>query len=110
MNTNIFIDNNNEISHGKPLQEARELTQEEASFYYKGKDCFKVENNKLIDITSSEEYKNKQAQIQKEQNNLEIKTKLDELDRKSIRALRANETLKLAELEAEAVELRLQLQ
>lgn len=39
-----------------------------------------------------------------------IRRQLDQLDMRSIRALRANETERIADLEAEAVELRSQLQ
>lgn len=44
-----------------------------------------------------------------EQQRLEIKIQLEEIDRKTIRPLRAGETTRVAELEAEAVVLRQQL-
>lgn len=39
----------------------------------------------------------------------EIQVQLDEIDRKSIRSMRANEVVRIDELEAQAVELRSQL-
>ena len=39
----------------------------------------------------------------------EIQAQLDEIDRKSVRSMRANEVVRIDELEAQAVELRSQL-
>lgn len=86
-------------------------------------DFYKSLGMKELDVTQSEidnqwyltenlntdEYKNKLAQKEIETQKSEIKIKLNELDSKSIRALRANETERLQEIEKEAETLRGQL-
>ncbi|MCI1274016.1 MAG: hypothetical protein LKG27_06265 [Clostridiaceae bacterium] len=63
----------------------------------------------LKEKLDTDEYKNQLAQKAIEGQKSEIKAKLDEIDSKSTRALRANETARLQELENEAESLRKQL-
>lgn len=73
---------------------------------------FKIGDTKATKI-SQKKYKQieeeKQTSAEKEQNKLKILHELQEIDSKSIRAIRANEKAKLKELEAQAVKLREEL-
>ncbi len=57
-------------------------------------------------VLNNKKYKTK---IQKEERKAEILKELEDIDFKSIRAIRANEKAKLKELEAQAVKLREEL-
>ncbi len=63
----------------------------------------------LAEKLQTDEYKQKLETVTEEKQNLEIKQQLEEIDAKTIRALRAGEADKLAEYEAQAVALREQL-
>lgn len=63
----------------------------------------------LAEKLQTDEYTIALTELDRQNKMAEIKQKLEELDMKSIRALRANETDKLVEYETQAEELRTQL-
>lgn len=62
------------------------------------------------DVVLNPNYEQEQAEKEKQERIKEIHAELDALDLKSVRPLRAGETDRLAVLEAQAVELREELQ
>ena len=61
-------------------------------------------------LSQTDEYIAEQERLEQEAKNKEIYKQLEELDLKSIRALRSNDVSRLELLEAQAAELRKQLQ
>jgi len=62
---NLFINNQNVILVGKPLEEARELSQEEESLYYRGYG-YEIINGTIQDISTSDEYIAAQERLEQE--------------------------------------------
>ena len=84
---------------------AENLTQIEISEeIFKNIEKYEFKNGEIVLIENFEILKAKEARKE------EILNQLKEIDNKSIRALRANEQERLNELEAQAVELRKELQ
>ena len=84
---------------------AENLTQIEISEeIFKNIEKYEFKNGEIVLIENFETLKAKEARKE------EILNQLKEIDNKSIRALRANEQERLNELEAQAVELRKELQ
>lgn len=107
-----FIENNkiNGTGQCKCLDENtknKDITEEEYNLIQeKGNNYFIYKDGELI---VNPEYEEEVAKQEKEKRKGEILAELDQLDLKSIRALRAGEEDRLAELEAQAVELRNEL-
>jgi len=78
-------------------------------YYDNNQDKYKVFDGELVDISDTEEYQNLLLQKEIEAKKEQIISQLEELDKASIRPLRSGETERLAELEAQAKELRKQL-
>lgn len=92
-------------------EDARELKNVTASEYNKNKKKYAVHSGKLVDISQTEEYLAKVAEEEKLAKKEDIQNKLQELDLKSIRAMREGGVDKdgipfLEKYQSEIIELR----
>lgn len=82
----LFINSENKIYSGDRQENDRQLTLEEESLFLKG--CgFDLSTGFVVDIRDTDEYKEKMRLVENQSKKESLQLKIDELDRKRIRAI-----------------------
>lgn len=82
----LFINSENKIYSGDRQENDRQLTLEEESLFLKGSG-FDLSTGFVVDITDTEEYKEKIRQEENQAKKANLQLQIDELDKKRVRAI-----------------------
>ena len=82
----LFINSENQVYSGDRQENDRQLTPEEGSLFLKGSG-FDLSTGFVIDITDTEEYKEKIRQEENQTKKATLQLQIDELDKRRIRAI-----------------------